>query len=465
MDYQSSDTAPNTNTCFRKPTSAEIISPTVLYPPSLAKLLNPTPILHLTPEDLVNDAELNGAPPVGDDKEGEDRVSEMSIDAPGDVSGTTSELETCSDVTPGSMPSILDDNVLFPNNQADMVNDEVPASLSSRKPFLAYFRDGSKCMHSSPQKRLRDPVSESTSLTLSSDDDSMAGSKKPPAKKRLRLENMFGPMGISKSATSSQKTRDAAKRGEFQISRKKESNWQEKIKDIDPKARFFDGNVVDVTHFDCGQTIKAKDPYNSTHFHKHVNHCKGDRKRVNAAGGSCTLLEMMSLGKWGAHTKWSKLEVPIEDVPCRGLSEVDHNLIPLYLRRTLVKGGGAWSITKISLGQFCKKFRQLTKKQKDVVDDVQHLEHQWRNDHTNLRVFSTACKGWIHKTATDPTSHCAECHSLLSNNQFKIALQKPVPVDEIYIYVNHRFQHSILSEHYTQTKGLKNIIETAVCYS
>ena len=98
------------------------------------------------------------------------------------------------------------------------------------------------------------------------------------------------------------------------------------------------------------------------------------------------------------------------------------------------------------------------------MDDVQHLEHQWRNNHTNLRIFSTACKGWIHKTKTDPTSHCSECHSLLSNNQFKIALRKPVPADENYIFVNRRFQHSILGEHYARAKGLKNLIETAVCY-
>ena len=323
----------------------------------------------------------------------------------------------------------------------------------------------SPCAHSSPQKRPRDPVSESASesLALSSDDDSMAGSKKPPAKKRLRLENLFGPTGISQSAMSSRKTRDAAKRGEFQISRNKENNWRKKIKDVDPNARFFDDNVVDATHFNCGQTIKAKEPYDSTRFRHHVNNCKGDRKKANAAGGSRTLLEMMSSGKWGAHTKQPKLEEPIEDVPCRGLSKVDHKLIPVYLRRTPVKGGGARSITKISLERFRKKFRRLTKKQKDVVDDIQHLEHKWRNDHTNLRVFSTTCKGWIHKTATDQTSHCAECHSLLSNNQFIIALRKPVPADENYIYVNHRFQHSILGEQYARTKGLKNLIETAVC--
>lgn len=472
-DYQSNGTASSANSCLRKPTTADIISPAVLYPPSLANLLNSTPILHLTPEDLVDDDKSNEASTVGDD---EDRTSGMRIDAPGSISGTASEWETRSAVTSGSMLSILDDTGHIPDTQTNMVNDEVPVNLSEKKTSLVHFRDASKFAYSLPKKRPRDPVSESGLLPHSSNDDSTTSSKKPLAK-RLRQENLFGPAGISQSATSSRTTREAARRGELEISRKKENNWREKIKNVDPNARFFEDNVVDVTHFDCGQTIKAKEPYDSTRFRHHVNRCKGDQKRVNAAGGSRTLLEMMSSGRWGVCTKQPKserllegpieerlLEGPIEEDPCCGLSEVDHKLIPVYLRRTSVMGGGARSISKISLERFRKKFRRLTRKQKDVVDDVQRLEHQWRNDHTNLRIFSTACKHWIHKTESNPSSHCSECHSLLSNNQFKIALWKPVPTDENYIYVNRRFQHSILGKQYARTKGLKNLIERAVSY-
>ena len=452
-DYQSSDTATDANTRFHKATAAEIISPVVLYSPSLTNLSNPAPILHLTSEDLVNDAEASTS---GDDEDG---TLEMSVDAPGSVSGMTSEWETWSAVTPSSMLSTTDDNGHFPDIETTMVND----TLSPKKQSLVRFRGASKFTYSSPKKRPWDLVSKSGSSTLSSDDDSITGSKKPQAKKRLRQENLLGPIGISQSATSSRKTREAAKQGEFEINRKKEKNWREKIKDVDSNARFFDDNVVDVTHFNCRQTIKAKEPYDSTRFRQHVDKCKGDRKSINAAGGSRTLLEMMSSGKWGAHKK-SQSEEPIEQVPCRGLFEVDHKLIPVYLRRTSVKGGGARSTSKISLERFRKKFRRLTKKQKNVVDDIQHLEHQWQNDHTNLCIFSTACKGWIRKAESNPTSHCSECHLLLSNNQFKIALRKPVPADENYIYVNRRFQHSILGEQYARTKGLKNLIKTAVNY-
>ena len=136
---------------------AEIISPAVLYPLSLAKLLNSAPILHLTPEDLANYAKSDEVP-IGYDKEGEDRISEMtqmSIDAPRSVDNcvgdTMSGWETSSAVTSSSMLSISDDNVHFPD-QTDMVNDEVPASLSSRKPILSYLWDGSECALLSPQK-------------------------------------------------------------------------------------------------------------------------------------------------------------------------------------------------------------------------------------------------------------------------------------------------------------------------
>lgn len=127
-------------------------------------------------------------------------------------------------------------------------------------------------------------------------------------------------------------------------------------------------------------------------------------------------------------------------------------------------GGGARSITKISLERFRKKFRRLTKKQKDVVDDIQHLEHQWRNDHANLRVFSTDCKRWIQKKPTEKNSRCDNCQSLLSNNQFRTTLRKPVPADENFRYVNYRFRNSVLGEQYARTKGLKHLVESAVCH-
>lgn len=117
---------------------ADIISPAVLYPPSLAKLLDPTPILHLTPEDLADD-ELDEAS-VSDDKEGEDRISEMSIGTSGSVDDcngdTMSGWETYSAATSGSMPSTSDD-VHFPDSQTDTVNNEVLASLSPKKRILA----------------------------------------------------------------------------------------------------------------------------------------------------------------------------------------------------------------------------------------------------------------------------------------------------------------------------------------
>jgi hypothetical protein len=121
------------------------------------------------------------------------------------------------------------------------------------------------------------------------------------------------------------------------------------------------------------------------------------------------------------------------------------------------------SVTVIALKWFQKKFRRLSKKEKDVVDDIQQLEHQWWNDHANLHIFSTTCKRWIKKNLTNHLQHCKKCHLLLSNGKFKVMFQKPVSEDKIFIYINKCFHNSVLGEHYTRAKGLKNLIESVVC--
>lgn len=141
---------------------------------------------------------------------------------------------------------------------------------------------------------------------------------------------------------------------------------------------------------------------------------------------------------------------------------MNHSLIPVYLQRSTVRGGGARSVTRIALEQFKKRYRKLLKRQKDTVDDIQVLEHQWRNDHPNLRVFSTKCKHWVTSKASQLPSPCKQCKLLLSNNRFTVALQKPPPADENYMFTNKRFRDVVLGEHYARTKGLKALVESTV---
>ena len=105
-----------------------------------------------------------------------------------------------------------------------------------------------------------------------------------PAKKKLAVESAFGPTGISKSAQSSQNTQNAVKHGKFLVNRAKEARWRKLMKEADPQVTFLEDNVSKATHFACGKMIRIKEPYDTTHFCKHMEGCKGDKKKSNASG-------------------------------------------------------------------------------------------------------------------------------------------------------------------------------------
>lgn len=153
-------------------------------------------------------------------------------------------------------------------------------------------------------KLLSTPIDDSHSTSESSDDEKLAN--EPPVKK-LKVDNSCGPTGISLSARSSRAAREAIKNDTFKVSRKKEARWREKIGRIDPRARFFSNNVKEVGHFACGKTIEVKNPFDTTRFRHHVKDCQGDKKKANAAGNTCTLVELIA-GKRGQTVKKVKVK-------------------------------------------------------------------------------------------------------------------------------------------------------------
>ncbi|KAJ6541136.1 hypothetical protein B0H10DRAFT_1754264, partial [Mycena sp. CBHHK59/15] len=132
------------------------------------------------------------------------------------------------------------------------------------------------------------------------------------------------------------------------------------------------------------------------------------------------------------------------------------------LQRTAWVGGGGRALTVIAKEKFKKLFSALSKRKKKEVADTQLHEHRWRNDHTNLRVFSARCR----KEVLEPTGGsrvlpCSECSAVLSIKGFKQSTRRPVPADKDYIYVNDKYRNQLLGELYARSIGLKEIIETA----
>ena len=443
-----------------QPDKSAATLPSFTYPPSLAKILNLEQAHSFAPEDLVNDimSDSNVMDCVSNDVEPSEIGDGVAEDCPtitddGTPAQDVVDMSLLTDTSTGLSGKLEGDSDDKTSGNDSKTGEDV--SLSAKSQFLWNFEPSKGLIPSLAPKRPRSPT-DNVSFVSSS-----AGSIKNPAKKKFVVESIFGPTGIGKSAKVLRETRDAAKHGKFVVNRAKERGWRKKIEEADPRARFFEDDVVHATHFLCGKTITVKEPYDTTRFQCHVEGCRGNKKKANVNGRSHNLLEMLSMGRWGSKSVVQKKPYePTEKVPCQGLTEADHNLIPIYLKRSTAKGGGARSVTAIALERFQKKFRKLPKKDKDIVDNIQQLEHQWRNNHLNLRVFSTACEHWINNHGLQ---HCKKCHLLLSNNKFIIMLRKPTPTDENFIYVNRRFRDSILGEQYVRTKGLKNLVESAVC--
>ncbi|KAJ7775220.1 hypothetical protein B0H14DRAFT_2964613, partial [Mycena olivaceomarginata] len=86
---------------------------------------------------------------------------------------------------------------------------------------------------------------------------------------------------------------------------------------------------------------------------------------------------------------------PIAVKSCPGVTEDDIPNVQKYLQRTGALGGGSQSVFKIAMERFHEAFSALTEKRQKEVRDIQYHEQKWRNDHANLRIFSTACEKMV----------------------------------------------------------------------
>jgi hypothetical protein len=426
--------------------------------PSLANILNPVvlpkPMSVEVQDKIVANSEGSDTDRVG-------LLMDIDVDSTIDISlsGHLSQNKSSVTMDYSGSTSIAQHSGSLAVTSNTCLTNVADAKLSAKSNFFSLFKRASDNAPSYKKRSRSSDVSSSNSALSDT-----AGATRCSTVKRPRYDSIVGPIGISKSSVHAKKTRDAAKRGQLTIKEEQEKKWRESLTKIDPNVEFINANVSAARHYNCGKTIKVKQPYDTTRFSKHVSGCKGIKKKSNTSGGAPTLFQMASVGKWAAKVvPQAVLENPTKKVPCHGVSGADHTLIPEYLGRTMAKGGGSRSIAKIALGMFQKTFSLLGGKEKKAVDDIQCHEHQWRNDHAKLRVFSTRCKrSMMVRSDSADSGSCTECQALLQNNKFTIALRKPTPHKKNYKFVNRRFQDPVLGELYARTKGLQDLIESAV---
>jgi len=287
----------------------------------------------------------------------------------------------------------------------------------------------------------------------------------PSARKYIKAGD-----GGSKSAVASRGLRQQVKSGKFKVDDEKYQRWKKKILEGDADATFDESNIQKVRHSICGTVVTVKEPYDSVRWREHLEKCRSKSKGKKPFK-TPSLFTMGFTIKTSAKKVDTALDVDheklqVHEVPCPGITEADNPKVVRYLKRTGTLGGGARSLQAISKDLFKKLFSKLQKpgSKKKVVDAQMH-EWKWRNDHENLRVYSTSCQKKVHDRSADNKrpKPCSDCDAVLHSKPFRNAIRRPIPTDDRFIFINHRFRNTVLARIYGRTVGVKEILETEVC--
>lgn len=307
-----------------------------------------------------------------------------------------------------------------------------------------------------PQKRPH----YSDSSNSDSDSDSSDGSSDSSGARPLKY--VKSGEGTSKSAVASRSLRKSVKSGTFIINQEKYRNWKTKILQSDHDAEFDEHDLWKIRHSVCGKWKRVKEPYDATRWKKHLRDCEDMKKKKIFKTPSLFSMGFVKVAK-NARTMIEPRKLP--NVPCPGITEADDARVTKYLKRTAALGGGGRSLAVISMERFKKLFSKLEfAKSKKTVVDVQKHEWKWRNDHENLRVFSTSCQKDVPDRSTNAKrpKPCSNCITVLQSRPFKNAIRVPIPSDENYKFVNSRFRNKLLGNIFARTIGVKHIIEEDV---
>ncbi len=158
---------------------------------------------------------------------------------------------------------------------------------------------------------------------------------------------------------------------------------------------------------------------------------------------------------------------PNGPVPCGGITKDHDERVPQYLRRPVAAGGGARSRKTIAEEEFGQAYSQLSQGQKTSVDTIRQHNYTWRNDRSNVRIFSTSCRKSMYcPQDLDSSSRvpplCNDCSDLLRSKAFKNALRVPLKSDENLKFTNKTYIPESEAKIYARCKGLRSLIEDNV---
>ncbi|KAJ7909891.1 hypothetical protein B0H13DRAFT_1616161 [Mycena leptocephala] len=383
-----------------------------------------------------------------------------------------SEAGSSMDVTG---PGLASEEILANESDAPMDVDtdaQSPSTASkSQKPtnqssLLGFFsRIAPKKAPSKASSNNPGPSSSKKRGRSKADDGASVGSKLSTKKPKTDRTTTPPNVGISRTSKATQSLMRKLRSGKLEFDQERWDNFKDNCRKHDKRAEFMGDkewqDMRQVRHSTCGSLVKVRHPYEVSRFKSHCEDPRGC-KRVKVDAGMSSLPKIFtgtpnsskiqhSSARTGAHGA--------PDKPCPGVTEEDISNVQRYLRRTGATGGGSRSVFKIAKEKFKKAYSALTKGRQKEVRDTQYHEQKWRNDHANLRIFSTSCEKTV-PAATPRPLPCPPCTALLPRKSFRRALRKKGPAKpENYIFTNQQFRNQVLGELYARIIGLKDIIE------
>jgi hypothetical protein len=305
-------------------------------------------------------------------------------------------------------------------------------------------------------------VQKRKATKTSSDSDAASTSRSlPPAKERSRV------------CIWEQVQKQKYKHGQNSGSASSNARFRTQIFELDPQAVIKDSMTV--RHFKCGKFLVMRYPLNATNFKTHHLKCTGPSKTGKlSAGGTKTIDTFFSKANSGsAAMATATAMVPAKvNMPCPGLDAKIDSLVADYLARSGAQGGGASSVTKLSLSMYAKKYSLLSSPRKIQVKTAQSHEWKWRNYHEMGKVYSTSCTKSASNTV--PKAHgeaddsnvnlmpCHQCSQVRSSKLFRQAAEVPLPADKNYRFINKEYQNNKLALMYGHIKGLRSIMDDPV---
>ena len=235
------------------------------------------------------------------------------------------------------------------------------------------------------------------------------------------------------------------------------------MKAINSNIKLDTSTAKQFCHLTCGSDwLQCKWPYDTTWLNNHLKSCSNMKPKKTAG--------MPSVENWSKvfsiNLKDQCVEPPLEKVPCPGLTAADDPCISTYFECSGALYGGAESISVISMWLFSKLFSQLWGHQlKKQAIDTQNLQSKWHCDHHDKCIYSCIpeCLHWTSQRKGEHDLPCTNCQALLSNQQLKDVLQKPMPQDKDLRHTNTQWHlPKKLVGLFACINGLREIFEEMV---